>query len=170
MACLGVLFSIDDEEVGKIMGKERDELIEYIQEEIEEEYFSKKTDQLAELDKSWDAIHRSFCDGELLFNDGKSDFSFTILNGEILYGDKDSEEDYIVSFKNSDQVAAVSEALNKLSREEFKEKYFKIDEKKYGFPISEEDFEYTWSWLENTFEFWNNAAKHKLSVIFTVDQ
>lgn len=170
MSCLGVLFSIDNEELKKIRSKERNELVEYIQEEIEEEYFSKKADQIAELDKSWDAIHRAFCDGELLFNDGKSPFSFIILNGEILYGDTDLEDDYIVSFKNADQVAAVSEVLKKISKEEFKEKYFKIDEEKYGFPVNEEDFEYTWSWLESTFEFWDYAAKHGLSVIFTVDQ
>ena len=82
----------------------------------------------------------------------------------------DDEDDYIVSYKNAEQVKAVSEALKSLSEGEFREKYFKIDEAKYEYPLSEEDFEYSWGWLSSTFEFWHNAAKNNLSVIFTVDQ
>ena len=170
MACLGVLFSLDKTEAEKLKNIKRKDLVDYIQEEIEEVYFDEKQDQLAELDKAWDAIHRSFCESELLFNHGSSPFSFIILNGEILYGDMDGEEDYIVSIKNTEQVKEAAEALKSLTKAEFRKKYFEIDEEKYNYPLSEEDFEYSWGWLSNTFEFWNYAAKNNLYVIFTVDQ
>ena len=170
MSCLGVLFSVDDNEAGKLREIKREDLVDYIQEEIEEVYFNEKREQTAELDKAWDAIHRAFCDSELLFEHGKQPFSLIILDGEILYGDMDDEDDYIVSYKNAEQVKAVANALKHLSEEEFREKYFEIDEEKYDYPLSEEDFEYSWGWLSNTFEFWDHAAKNNLSVIFTVDQ
>ena len=170
MSCLGVLFSIDGSEAEKLKKMERGNIVEYIQEEIEEVYFNEKQEQTAELDKAWDAIHRAFCESELLFQHGEQPFSFIILDGEILYGDMDDEDDYIVSYKNAEQVKSVSEALKNLSESEFREKYFKIDEAKYEYPLSEDDFEYSWGWLSSTFEFWHNAAKNNLSVIFTVDQ
>ena len=170
MSCLGVLFSIDGSEAEKLKKMEREDIVEYIQEEIEEVYFNEKQEQMAELDKAWDAIHRAFCNSKLLFEDGEQPLSLVILDGKILYGDMDGEEDYIVSYKTPEQVKSVSEVLKNLSEEEFREKYFKIDEEKYDYPLSEEDFEYSWGWLSNTFEFWHNAAKNNLSVIFTVDQ
>ena len=170
MSCLGVLFSIDDNEANKLKKIERENLVEYIQEEIEEIYFDEKQKQTTELDKAWDAIHRAFCDSELLFKHGEQPLSLVILDGEILYGNMDNEDDYIISYKTAEQVKAVSESLKNLSENEFREKYFKIDEKKYDYPLSEEDFEYSWDWLSSTFDFWHYAAKNNFSVIFTVDQ
>ena len=170
MSCLGVLFSIDDTKAEKLKKIKREDIVEYIQEEIEEVYFDEKREQLAQLDKAWDAIHRAFCNSELLFEDGEQPLSLVILDGEILYGDADEEDDYIVSFKSAEQVKSVSEALKNISEEEFRKKYFEIDEEKYEYPLSEEDFEYSWEGLSDTFEFWHNAAKNNLSVIFAVDQ
>ena len=42
MSCLGVLFSIDGSEAEKLKKMEREDIVEYIQEEIEEVYFNEK--------------------------------------------------------------------------------------------------------------------------------
>ena len=44
MSCLGVLFSIDGSEAEKLKKMEREDIVEYIQEEIEEVYFNEKHD------------------------------------------------------------------------------------------------------------------------------
>ena len=100
MSCLGVLFSIDEEEAGKLKNIKRENLVDYVQEEIEDIYFTEKQEQVAELDKAWDAIHRSFCGSELLFEHGEQPLSLVILDGEMLYGNMDEEEDYVISMKN----------------------------------------------------------------------
>lgn len=66
MSCLGVLFSLDKESVDKLKSFESDEeRLDHLQMEIEEEYFNKYPDKLCELDKAWDAIHRTLTDGKL---------------------------------------------------------------------------------------------------------
>jgi hypothetical protein len=52
MACLGVLFSIDQTEVDKLKSFSSDEeRLEYLQEELEETYFDSFPQHVAELDK-----------------------------------------------------------------------------------------------------------------------
>ena len=65
MSCLGVLFSLDEKEVEKLKSYDADsERLEYLQHSIEEIYFEKFPDRIAELDKSWDGLHRSLTDGK----------------------------------------------------------------------------------------------------------
>jgi len=53
MSCLGVLFSLDEKEVEKLKSYDADsERLEYLQHGIEEIYFEKFPDRIAELDKS----------------------------------------------------------------------------------------------------------------------
>jgi hypothetical protein len=52
----------------------------------------------------------------------------------------------------------------------FKDKYFAIDGDKYGFPLTDEDFEYSWRWPESMLPFWKLTAESNLHVIFSVDQ
>ena len=42
--------------------------------------------------------------------------------------------------------------------------------KDYGFPLTDEDFEYTWNWFNGTREFWKLAAQENRYVLFTADQ
>lgn len=167
MACLGVLFSIDEKIVEKIKSIQTDEArLEFLQEEIEEVYFEDFPDRVAELDKSWDAIHRSLTDGKLEWKNGEFPLSHVILGGELLY----FKDDYIMTLKTPQQVDEIARAIEKIDREEFRIKYFKIDSEVYGFPLTEEDFEYTFDWLESSKTFWRKAAAEKRYVLFTADQ
>lgn len=68
---LGVLFSLDESEVEKLKSFETDEeRLVYLQEEIEENYFEDYPQRVAELDKAWDALHRSLTDGKLEYTNG----------------------------------------------------------------------------------------------------
>lgn len=56
---------------------------------------------------------------------------------------------------------------------EWFEKYENVKEKlncKNGFPPDEEDFEYTWEYLEDSIAFWKKAAEEGRYVLFTVDR
>jgi len=172
MACRGVFFSIDERTVQTLKKQDRADIVEYLVEEIEEVYFEEYENQVAEIDKAWDAVQRAFSESECDVNHLKGMYpsNMIILGGEMLYGDKDGEDDYIISLKNPAEVADIYKYISTLSEHEFRELYFKIDKEKYGFDVDEQDFSYTWSWLSETIAFWQIATEKKLSVIFTVDQ
>jgi len=141
MACLGVHFAISREEVEKLKSFDNDsDRLEYLQEEIEETYFEGKAEYIAETDKAWDAMHRLLSDGELSYSDGPEPLRFAVIGGEPIY----TQGDYIMSLKTPAQVKLLSQALASLNKNDFRERYQRIDEKKYGFAKSEDDFEYTW--------------------------
>jgi Domain of unknown function (DUF1877) len=167
MSCLGVLFSLDVETVGKLKSFKSDEdRLDYLQEEIEEKYFSEFPDKIAELDKSWDTLHRCLTDGKLEYKNGQFPLSHVILGGEILY----FGSDYIMTLKTPDQVKQIADSLNSIDKEYLKRGYSKIDEKDYGFPLSDDDFEYTWTWFDGSKKFWNLAGGQDRYVLFTADQ
>ena len=72
-------------------------MADFISNEIEEEFFTEKLEYVAELDKSWDAIRRSFlADNDLTAKEGDYPLSHIIFGSEVLYGDND-EDDYIIT-------------------------------------------------------------------------
>lgn len=167
MACLGVLFSLEKTEIDKLKSFASDEeRLDYLQEEIEELYFSEYPERVAELDKSWDAIHRSLTDGKLEYNNGDFPLSHVVLGGEILY----TSGDYIMTLKHPDQVKEIAKAIDQTDETGLKNGYNKIDPENYGFPLTKEDFEYTGNWFQNSREFWTLAAKENRFVLFTADQ
>jgi len=166
MACRGVHFSLDERTATtlKAIGDEQERL-QFIQEQIEEDYFKNHPEWLAETDKSWDWIHRVLTDGELDLNNGTYPLNHVVMGGESLY----SESDYIISLKTPKQVADAAIELRRITEAGFREKFFQLDE----FEIEhsyEEDFEYTWQWFQSLREFWLRAAAEGRFVLFSVDQ
>lgn len=167
MSCLGVLFSLDNETVTKIASHKTDEeRLEYLQEQIEEVYFDQHPEWVAELDKSWDALHRCLTDGNLEWDNGLYPLNHVVLGGKRLY----QGQDYIITLKTPEQVNDISKAIELVTKEGLRSSYFKIDEKKYDMELSEDDFEYTWDWFFQTSNFWKLAAEQNRNVLFTVDQ
>ena len=167
MSCLGVLFSLDKDAVDKLKSftSDRDRL-DHLQMGIEEEYFNKYPDKLCELDKSWDAIHRTLTDGKLEWNNGDYPLNHFILGGEILY----FQQDYIMTLKTPDQVRDIFKSFGLMTKETFKNRYFKIDKDLYGFETTEEDLDYTWTWFSQSRDFWKKATEENRYVLFTADQ
>jgi len=171
MGCLGVTFAIDEKTKDILLSMKRSEIVDYIIDEIEETFFAEKTEYTAEYDKSWDATHRAFSKGKLRFEkDGDYPLNHLIYGEHVLYGDGENEGDYIITLNNPAVVKDIYLALTQLDESNFRKKYYSIDEKEYGLPMSEEDFEYSWGWLRNSLTFWKIASEQNLYVIFTVDQ
>lgn len=163
MSCRGVLFAIEQSESKKLRKCKNDsELVEYIQENIEEEW---DEEWLCETDKAWDAMHRCFADGELELFGGKPPLNSIIFGGEIL----NTEPDYYVSFKNNTLVKEIAKEISLISKEKLQELYYKITDDYQG-ELDNEDFEYTWEGFESVKVFYEKVAKSKRDVIFTVDQ
>ena len=75
MSCLGVLFALDEIDSQRLRSFARKERVDFVSEVLEETYFEQSRQWVAELDKSWDAMHRALTDGELKF--GKRNESVT---------------------------------------------------------------------------------------------
>lgn len=167
MACLGVLFSLDEKTVSKLKSFKSDEdRLEFLQEDIEETIMKNEPERFAEFDKSWDALHRSLTDGKFEWENGTFPLNHVILGGQQIY----HEDDYIMSLKTPEQVEKIAEAIGTISEDDLRKGYNKIDSKNYGFDLTDEDFEYTWTWFQDSLEFWKKAASEKRFVLFTADQ
>ena len=79
-------------------------------------------------------------------------------------------DDYIISLVQSHEVLDVAEALEKITKEKLKEKYYRLAPEDYDGEIGEEDFEYTWDWFTDLPCLFKNAAADGRAVLFTVDQ
>lgn len=167
MGCLGVHYALTEGEVNLLKSKPSDDArLEYLQETIEEEYFSAHREWLAETDKAWDAIHRTLTDGQFGWDNGAFPFSHVIMGGEELY----ELDDYIMSLKTPWEVKQIVEGLRTTTEVDFRERYFRIDPEDYGFSVNEEDFEYTWTWFNSMRDLYYRAADANRYVLFTASQ
>lgn len=169
MSCLGVLFAVPEEVVGHIRSLPMRERPGYISEELEDLYFEDYPERTAELDKSWDAIHRALTDGSLCFDCKDYPLGGVILGGELLYFDGREYDDYIITAKPPLMVAELAKELEKLTAKQFKRGYDQIDDT-YPDELSKEDMEYSWEYLQDAIPFFRFASQHGLWVLFTADQ
>jgi hypothetical protein len=167
MSCLGVHFALTEEDVAALRAiEDEQERLSLLQEEIEERYLAPPATYAAESDKSWDAMHRALADGQLTWDGGAYPLNHTVLAGELLY----TQSDYIMTLKNPAQVRDIAKALRGITEAQFRARYDAIDRKSYGFDLTDEDFEYTWRWLQNVRELYVRAANEGRYVLFTADQ
>ena len=170
MSCRGVHFSLKDEDVERLMEAANDhEVLDIVQEDIEERW---DKENLAESDKAWDAIHRCLTDGTLKCKN-KDIKEKMVLGGKQLY----KGNDYIISFKDIDEVKEVEKAIQGIEKEWFSSKFYGLKKKflwfswsEYSGPLDEDDFEYTWSYFLDLKAFFKKASENNQAVIFTVDQ
>jgi hypothetical protein len=146
--------------------KSDEDRLDFLQNDIEENIMNNDPERCAELDKSWDALHRSLTDGKLEWVNGTFPLNHVILGGQQIY----HEDDYIMSLKTPEQVERIAVDVATISKEDLRKGYNKIDSKDYGLDLTDEDFEYTWDWFQNSLDFWKKAASEKRFVLFTVDQ
>jgi hypothetical protein len=168
MACRGVHFALTDEQASRLMdtpGMDDEHLMAFV-EEIEEGPDGEGWDAewVQETDKAWDAIHRCLTDGQLEW--GRSPYHNCILGRDNLY----EGDDYIMSFLEPEEVKEVAEAIKDIDRGWLRRKYDAVDTSNYQGVLSDDDFEYTWSWFEPLREFFQKAAAANRAMLFTVDQ
>ncbi len=167
MSCLGVHFALTEKEAVHLRSLPDDRSrLQHVREVIEESYFREHSELMAESAKSWDALHRTLTDGQISWTGGKYPWSHVVLAGEQLY----RKSDYFMSLKTPQQVHDIAQLLPAITESEFRQRYFAIDAKSYGFPLSEEDFGYTWEWFQGVRELYQRAAREGRFVLFTADQ
>ena len=165
MAALGVHFALTEAEVLELESRDDEARLDYVQQEIEEQFFENRQDDFAETDKAWDAIHRCLTDGTLR-GASTSPLEMVVLGGKSLY----SGDDYIIVLKSVAEVRAVVPHLARITEASLRESYDRIDAGEYGGEFGDEDFECTWENFVALRDFWERAAKKGRSVLFTVDQ
>lgn len=179
MSCLAVLFALSEQEVLELKSVPRKERADYMHNEIEEVFFDEFPEDMLELDRSWDLMHRILTDGNLDFENKFPPLCNVIFGGEQLYGITlengehvvpEDEDDEFIILKTPKQVQEIAEALPKRTREECLQCYELVDEEDYGFPLDEEEFEYTWEMIQESIPFWEKAAAEQKYVLFTVDR
>ena len=163
MSCLGGFRAITRETLEKLRAVPREDRVPDYLDEME-------TADIYDVDKSWDAMHRALCGSRLEFGDDPAPGCWVVLGGEVLRGDREGEEDYIVVCKTPEQVRQVDQFLQGMTEEAFRALYFAMDPEEYNYPMDEEDFGYTWEYLSGSRPFWHGAAEKGLWVLFDVDQ
>ena len=104
MACRGVFFAITADDAAALQGAADDDALMILVEAIEEVW---DRDNLAECDKSWDAMHRLLTDGILQFGNGPEPLRHCVLGPNQLH----DADDYIVSLVPPVKVKEVAVAL-----------------------------------------------------------
>jgi hypothetical protein len=167
MGCLGVHFALTSDEISALEGFADDaDRLSYLLNQIETPYFEEPKSYIAESDKSWDGMHRTLSDGRLTWTGGTYPLNHTVLGGKSLYG----QNDFIMSLKTPPQVKDIAGALVLLTKIEFRRMYDLIDAKNYDGELSDEDFDYTWSWFQGVRDLYTRAAAENRYVLFTADQ
>ena len=167
MGCRGVHFALTDNDVQSLkLIHDEEERIEYLLNVVEEEYFSNHPEHLAESDKSWEAMHRALANGEMLWDGADYPLDHVVFGGESLY----AEPDYIMHLKSPEQVRDIAAALPAITKDDFRQRYYAIDADDYGFPMSDEDLDYTWESFQAVRELYLRAASEGRFILFTVDQ
>jgi hypothetical protein len=164
VACRGVFFALTMSQDAALVATKDDAEVSAFVEEIEEAW---DEDWLCEVDKAWDAMHRCLADGTLaLSRHGGGPLELVVLGGGHHY----EGGEYVVAHVRAEDVVAVAEALGSVDEQWLRQRYDAIDPDDYQGVLGDEDFDYTWQYLQDTREFYKRAAAAGRAVIFTVDQ
>lgn len=167
MSYRGVHFALTEEQAAHLMDSpnaDNDFLMAFV-EEVEEGSDGEGWDAewVQETDKAWEAIHRCLTDGKLEWGD--TTYHMCILGNYNLY----EGDDYIMNFLTPDEVSQVAAAIKDIDRAEMRRRYNAIDTATYHRELSDNDFQYTWSWFPSLRDFFQKAAAAKRAMLFTVD-
>lgn len=163
MGCRGVFFAITADQTAAIEAAEDDNALMELVEEIEETW---DDENLAECDKSWDAMHRLLTDGQLGYGNGPEPLCNCVLGPNQLH----EGDNYIVSLVPPATVIHVATALLGVNKSWFDERYRTVVPQDYAPEYGDADREYTWEWFLAVRDLYQKAAKSNRAVLFTVDQ
>jgi hypothetical protein len=160
---LGVFFAIDAVQAETLANAgDDDELMDLVK-AIEEAW---DEENLAEVDKAWDAMHRALTDGQLRYGNGEYPLSHCVLGPRQLHRGDDS----IVSLVRPDEVSDVAGALALVTEDWFRDRYRTIVPRDYAPEYGEDDLDYTWESLDAPRQLYAKAAAEGRAMLFTVSQ
>jgi hypothetical protein len=171
MACRGWYTALLPDEADALLAApdtdDRIELLESLYESADAD------DRILSVDKSWDAMHRVLCGGWLDATHGDAALRPCVIGGQPL----SDQDDWIISYVPPDLVPRVAAAIAPLTRDWFRAQYFALDRNppgplvhRYDADLTDDDFEYTWSYFTEVRDFYARAAARRLATVFAVDQ
>ena len=120
---------------------------------------------LCETDAAWDAIHRCFCMGKLLYEGGEAPLNLLICGGRQL----SANDDYTVSHVSAEPVAQVASAALAVTHDGMRQRYGQIKQRGYSGRLGDADFEQAWVNFQDVTRLFSRVADEARAVIFTVD-
>ncbi|WP_217562032.1 DUF1877 family protein [Streptomyces sp. GbtcB6] len=163
MAARAVLFALHAQDAERILACPGDDEVIELVVEVEDRW---DLDHLFELDKSWDALHRCFTDGDLAFENGEYPLSHVILGGVPLH----EGDHYIVCYVAPEQVSEIAAALQPLDDQWLGNRFATLTFDDYQGTGDAEDIAYTQAFLPGLKNFYRTAAQNGRAAIFTVGQ
>ncbi len=162
MSCLGALSAVTPRLVERLRALPPAERVGF--------FGGAAVESCYELGVSWDAMHRALTDRRLEYGNAHPPGCWVILGGERIYGGREGEWDHIITGKTPAQAQAVADWIGSVTEEQFREWYFTIDPAEYGMEPDDWDCGYTWEYFHDSQDFWKQAAKKRLYVIFDASQ
>jgi hypothetical protein len=157
----GVLYAITEETVAALLAASTDAELLSVVGTLEEEA---DEGQRADIDKAWDAIHRTLTDGSLNMSEGAEPLANAILGGKQLYrGDDD-----IVSLVLAEQVPEVARALARLDEGTFHQRYARLEQSDYAPVYGKKDARIAWEYFASVVLLYEHAAASGRAVMFTI--
>lgn len=163
MTARAVRFAPDGNDAERLLACQNDDELMQVVEEIEERW---GLERLCELNKSWDALHRCFTDGDLVFDNGDFPLAHVPLGGVPLH----EGADYSVCCVTVEQVRDVAAALEPLGGQWLRDRFATLTFDAYQGTGDTEDIAYTQAFLPGLKNFYRTAAQNSQAAIFTVDQ
>jgi uncharacterized protein DUF1877 len=156
--CIGIYYAIDSKTAESLRDQPDAQVLAQISTISERVSGNDKLD----VDESWDAMHRALARGKLAPPDG-SPTGYVVLGGQSLL----ETDDWIAVLITPRQARLASHSIQNISRQEFRQRYDRIDADSYDVPLSDDDFAYTWDNFVNVrqaFARWTREGKWILFV------
>lgn len=123
----------------------------------------KKSGRILDLGTAWDAIHRCLTEGELDPAGGDFPLNHAVLGGKQLHKGADSTAVLV----RPDMTRFIADALEELTEDDFRKKFFALNPQSYQQPIDEKHFMKTWIALLTLKDFYLATAENMEAVVFT---
>jgi hypothetical protein len=123
----------------------------------------KKSGRILDLGTAWDPIHRCLTEGELDPAGGDFPLNHAVLGGKQLHKGADSTAVLV----RPDMTRFIADALEELTEDDFRKKFFALNPQSYQQPIDEKHFMQTWIALLTLKDFYLATAENMEAVVFT---
>lgn len=123
----------------------------------------KKSGRILDLGTAWDPIHRCLTEGELDPAGGEFPLNHAVLGGKQLHKGADSTAVLV----RPDMTRFIADALEELTEDDFRKKFFALNPQSYQQPIDEKNFMQTWIALLTLKDFYLAATENLEAVVFT---
>ena len=123
----------------------------------------KKSGRILDLGTAWDPIHRCLTEGELDPAGGDFPLNHAVLGGKQLHKGADSTAVLV----RPDMTRFIADALEELTEDDIRQKFFALDSKSYQQPIDEKHFMHMWIALQTLKDFYLAATENLEAVVFT---